>query len=80
MGEFPNNQTITSFEDLLNEFCWSYEFPSYKFIKDEKGNFYLNKLYIAPDHMSYKTTYWNLAPGVFKHVERFYEFLLSTRE
>ncbi len=69
---------ISSFQELLNEILWSWEFPNYRLEKDEKGNFYLNKLYIAPDHVSYKTENWELASGVFEHVERFYEFLKST--
>jgi len=70
---------ISSFKDLLNEIMYSWDWPNYELLKDEKGNFYLNKLYVTPDHASYKTQYWELAPGVFSDVERFYDFLENTK-
>ena len=70
---------ISSFKELLNEIMWSWEYPSYDFDKDEKGNFHLNKLYITPIDVTYKLEHWELAPGVFEEVQRFYEFLESTK-
>lgn len=70
-----NEGTITSFKELLNEIAWSWEYPSYDLEKTEEGHFSLNKLYIAPDHASYKTQMWNLGPGVFAEVEAFYNLL-----
>lgn len=70
--------TISSFKELLNEICWSWEYPRYQIIKYKDGNYSLNKLYIEPDRVSYKTDNWVLAPGVFKEFEEFVEFLERT--
>jgi hypothetical protein len=69
---------IHCFKELMNEIAWSWLYPSHEFVKDEKGNFYCNKLYITPTEVSYKLERYELAPGVFEDVERFYEFLEGT--
>lgn len=68
-------EKISSFKELLNEILWSWDYPQYDLVKTEKGHFVLNKLYIAPDHATYKTHYWELDQSVFIEVERFYDFL-----
>jgi hypothetical protein len=69
---------IISFKELLNELSWSWQFPTYDLERDEDGNFYINKLYINPEKVTYKTDSYELAPGVFKDLERFYDFLKTT--
>ena len=76
--EMPDKTTIDTFKDLMNEIVYSWEYPTYDLQKDSDGNFYLNKLYISPTEVSYKTSNYNLAPGVFEDLERFYRFLQST--
>jgi hypothetical protein len=68
-------QKIDTFKELLGEIFYSYEYPHYQLTRHADGNFSLNKLYIKPNEASYKTELWELAPGVFDDVVRFYEFL-----
>ena len=70
-----DTQKIDTFKDLLNEIMWSWQYPMYDLIKHNDGNFSLNKLYIKPYEASYKTELYELAPGVFEDLERFYDFL-----
>lgn len=70
-----NDQTIDSFKELLNEFCWSYQYPMYTIIKDGDMGYSINKLYIRRDYVTYKTDRWLLAPGVFDEFTEFYNFL-----
>lgn len=73
-------EKINSFKELMNEISWSWEYPLYDLHYDEKENsFYLNKLYILPDRVSYKCENWELAPGVFEDVKAFYNLLSNTR-
>lgn len=69
--------TISSFKELMNEIAWSWNHPEYEIIKTEDG-YNLNKLYIEPDCVSYKTDNWYLAPGVYEQFERFVEFIETT--
>lgn len=70
---------FNSFKELLNEIGYSWEFPSYDFIKHDDG-YELNKLFITPTRVSYKTEEWELAPGVYEEFEKFVAFLNSTKE
>lgn len=72
--------TITTFKDLFYEISYSYDYSQYDFIKHDDGTYSLNKLYITPTTVSYKTSNWNLAPKVFKQFEEFYEFFQSTKD
>lgn len=69
---------INSFKELLAEISWSWEYPHYDLERTEDGNFVLNKLYITPTEVAYKTELYTLAPGVFMDLERFYTFLQTT--
>jgi hypothetical protein len=77
MEEYPTI-TIETFKELLNQILWSWEYPNYDLVKHEDG-YELNKLFIKKDRATYKLEFWNLAPGVYEDVERFYEFLRSTK-
>ena len=76
--EFPPTPIISSLKDLLNEFCYSWDFPQYDLVKTKSGNFVLNKLCITPERVTYKTEEWILTPGVFAQVEALY-FLLNNQ-
>ena len=72
-GEFED-KVITNFLDVFNEIAWDWE-SQYGMTKHLDGSFSINKLYITPTEMSYKTDNWILAPGVFEKVEKFYNLL-----
>jgi hypothetical protein len=65
---------ISSFKELMNEISWSWNYPEYEFIKYD-GGYVLNKLYIEPDCVKYKTDTWYLSPGVYEDFEAFLRFL-----
>lgn len=67
-------QKIDTFGELFGEICWSYEYPNYQLTKRNDG-YSLNKLFITKNEATYKTELWELGPGVFEDLERFYEFL-----
>lgn len=66
--------TITCFGELMNEFCYSYDYPNYQITHHGDG-YNINKLYIEPDQVTYKTSRWVLAPGVYAEFEAFVNFL-----
>jgi hypothetical protein len=75
MEEKATMEKITSFKELMNEIAYSWDW-NYEFSFDEQENyFYLNKLCISPDRVSYKLENWELAPGVFEDVKAFYKLL-----
>ena len=76
MKEYPR---IESFKELLNEICWSWEYPNHDFIKYDQG-YVLNKLYIDSNKVTYKTDTWILADGVFDQFEIFYCLLQATEK
>lgn len=69
------NKTIESFKELMNEISWSWDYPLHELLREKDGSFVLNKLYISPTEVMYKEDCWDLAPGVFEKVVKFYEFL-----
>jgi hypothetical protein len=56
---------ITTFKRLMHEISYSYS-DGYDFINHGNGVFCLNKLYIGPDFVSYKTESYTLDPEVYK--------------
>lgn len=68
---------IKNFKELLDEIAWSWQYGVYELEKHEDG-YSLNKLFITRDRVTYKLENWELAPGVYEDLERFYEFLKST--
>lgn len=79
MESLTDIPTIDTLKDLLNEICWSYNYPSVDFMKDVCGNYHLNNLSITPDYVTYKKQTWVLEPGVFDHFVSFVE-LLNNKE
>lgn len=66
---------ITNFKELMNELGYSWNYPQHDIVKHSDGTYSLDKLYIEPDRVSYKTDNWVLAEGVFEEFESFYNFL-----
>lgn len=66
---------IDSFGELINMFCYSYEYPQYQIttyhIVDGSRTYSINKLYIEQDKVSYKTEHYSLDPKVFEKFEAF---------
>lgn len=74
MEDEYGNKVITNFLDVFNEIAYDWELH-YGLTKHEDGSYSVNKLYITPTEMSYKTDRWKLAPGVFDKVEKLYRLL-----
>lgn len=70
--------TIRSFKELMNEIGWSWNYPQHELV-DEGDCFAVDKLAITPTRVTYKTSRWELGPGVYDDVRRFYEFLKTTQ-
>jgi hypothetical protein len=47
----------------------------YSLNKDREGNFYVNKLYIQPKYLTYKTECAELEEGLFDKVEELYKVI-----
>lgn len=72
-------EKINTFKELMNEICWSWEYPNYDLKYNEVNDYlWLNKLHIERTYAQYKTDHYELAPGVYEDALRFYEFLKST--
>lgn len=74
-GDVPR---IDTFKELMNEIMYSYEYPRYELEKDGEHGYFINKLYIERDRVTYKTDVWVLNEGVYESVEAFYRFLQAT--
>ena len=74
MDRLPNIDKITKFKDIVNWIWYDWD-SQYNLYKDEEGNFYVNKLYIEPKYLTYKTECAELADGLFEKVEKLYEAL-----
>jgi hypothetical protein len=74
MSDECNEKIITNFIEVFNEIAYDWE-SQYGMTKHTDGTYSINKLYIGPDGMSYKTSNWVLGPGVFEKVEKLYNLL-----
>lgn len=68
---------ISNFKELMNQVGFSWDWPKHSIIKTPEG-YVLNKLYITPEYVTYKTDTWELEPGVYEQFERFVGFINST--
>lgn len=64
---------IDTFAELMTEVSYSWD-GSHQIIQDTEG-YSLNKLYITPFQVTYKTMTWELASGVYEKFEQFYALL-----
>lgn len=70
---------IKSFKELMTEITYSWEYPTYDFHKLSETEYCLNKLYISPTKVCFKTDTYILAPGVWEDFLAFI-FLLEYTE
>lgn len=68
----PNGDKITKFRDVLDWIIYDWDY-NYSLNKDSKGNFYVNKLYIEPEYLTYKAECYELEGGLFERVQKLYE-------
>jgi hypothetical protein len=74
MDRFPNIDKIFSFKEVMDWVMYDWD-HNYSLEMDSKGNFYVNKLYIEPKYLTYKTECAELAEGLFERVQKLYEVL-----
>jgi len=67
-----NIEPVKDFRDLIDWIVYDWD-HSYSLNKDDKGNFYVNKLYITPTHLTYKTECAELGSGLFEKLDKFWE-------
>lgn len=78
-----NTDTIETFKELMDEIVYSWTWQEYDQLRREVcpetgvPSFTLNKLYISPTEVQYKTENCKLAVGVFDKLEEFYKLLCS---
>lgn len=66
------NGEISTFKEVFDWICYDFD-SCYDLSKDSKGNFVVNKLYITPTELSYKTEIYNISnPDIFKKVSILY--------
>jgi len=65
---------IETFKEVFDWILYDWD-DNYILKKDDEGNFYVNKLYITPEHLMYKTECAGLADGLFEKVEDFWRLL-----
>jgi len=70
----PNCPKIDNFKEVMDWICYDWDY-SYTLNKDNKGNFYVNKLYIEPTYLTYKTECSELADGLFDRVQQLYKVI-----
>lgn len=70
---FTNGSRIETFKEVFDWIAYDWDYP-YSLKKDNNG-FYINKLYIEPNYVVYKTECYELAPGLFEKVEALYKLL-----
>lgn len=69
------NQTpINTFRELMNEINWSWEEP-HEIISHGDGTYSLNKLFIAPTYVNYKTESYELSEGAYNDFVIFWRLL-----
>jgi len=71
---FPTGDKITKFRDILDWIIYDWD-HKYSLDKDSDGNFYVNKLYIEPKYLTYKTECYELEDGLFNKVEKLYDLI-----
>ena len=74
MSKFSTDEKITKFDEIFRWICYDIDFYHY-LNKDCEGNFYVNKLYIEPKYLTYKTKCYELEKGLFQQVEKLYKVL-----
>lgn len=63
---------ITTFKEVFEWIVYDWDY-TYNLRKNNEGNFYINKLYISPEYLTYKTEHYELEEGLFEQVEELYK-------
>lgn len=74
MHRNPTGEKITTFKEIMDWITYDWDY-NYSLNKDSEGNFYVNKLYIEPEYLTYKTECYELEDGLFNRVEMLYEVI-----
>ncbi len=75
MKRFPTSEeSIKEFREVFDWIMYDID-SNYNLSKDSKGNFYVNKLHIEPNYLTYKTECYKLEQGLFEKVEKLWELL-----
>lgn len=70
----PNIAPISTFKEVLEWISYDMDY-NHTLNKDTKGNFYVNKLYIEPKYLTYKTECAKLDEGLFEKVEELWRLV-----
>ena len=79
MSRIPNIDKITTFEEVFNWVVYDLD-HNHKLSKDNCGCYYVNKLYIEPKYLTYKTECAELADGLFGKVQLLYILLQEAED
>lgn len=74
MNRTPNGDKITTFKEVMDWIIYDWDY-NYSLNKDEDGNFYVNKLYIEPKYLTYKTECYELNEGLYNKVDQLYTLI-----
>lgn len=69
-----NSSKITTFREVFDYIAYDLD-SNYTLKRDDSGIFYVNKLYIGPTFVEYKTECHELESGLYEKVEKLYELL-----
>lgn len=73
MNRDTNIAKIETFKELMDwiSYDWDYSYT----LKKVDGGFVVNKLYITPTRLTYKTECGELAEGLYEKLEKLYSLL-----
>jgi len=73
MSRIPDGE-INTFREVFDWITYDWDYD-YSLGMDKDGNFYVNKLYIEKEYLTYKTECYKLKEGLFEKVQELYEVL-----
>jgi len=74
---FYNCDKITTFREVFEYIIYDWD-NLYTLSKDKEGIFYVNKLCIGPNFVTYKTDCHELADGLYDRVSQLYDIMQKT--
>lgn len=75
-GDYP---TIETFRDVVDYIFYDLD-NNYSLRRDSQGDFYVNKLCISPDYLTYKMQIYKMAPGLYEKLVVFYSLMQETTD
>ena len=70
----PNGPKIKTIKHVFDWIAYDWD-ECYSLNRCKEGNFYVNKLYIEPKYLTYKTECYELETGLFEKVIDLYNLL-----